>query len=97
MNLFIRLVRAQLTFGVIFASYMVQLALLKVFRRWRIDPETGREEATIPAWLERRQARVDETNSRRLLADILKLRGVYIKLGQVLSIMGFSPRFTSRN
>ncbi|UCH28250.1 MAG: AarF/ABC1/UbiB kinase family protein [Myxococcales bacterium] len=88
MNLFIRLVRAQLTFGVIFASYMVQLALLKVFRRWRIDPETGREEATIPAWLERRQARVDETNSRRLLADILKLRGVYIKLGQVLSIMG---------
>jgi predicted unusual protein kinase regulating ubiquinone biosynthesis (AarF/ABC1/UbiB family) len=88
MSLFIRLVRAQLTFSVIFASYMVQLALLKVFRRWRVDPETGREEAVIPGWLRRRQARVDETNARRLLADILKLRGVYIKLGQVLSIMG---------
>ncbi|MBW2509092.1 MAG: AarF/ABC1/UbiB kinase family protein [Deltaproteobacteria bacterium] len=88
MNLFVRLVRAQLTFGVIFLSYMVQLGLLKVFRRWEVDPETGREDAAIPGWLERRQARVDEKNSRRLLADILKLRGVYIKLGQVLSIMG---------
>ena len=93
MSLFIRLVRAQLTFGVIFASYMVQLGLLKLFRRWHMDPETGREEAVIPAWLERRQVRVDEKNSRRLLADILKLRGVYIKLGQVLSIMGgFLPQ-----
>jgi predicted unusual protein kinase regulating ubiquinone biosynthesis (AarF/ABC1/UbiB family) len=67
---------------------MVQLGLLKVFRRWRVDPETGREEPVIPGWLERRQTRVDEKNSTRLLADILKLRGVYIKLGQVLSIMG---------
>jgi ubiquinone biosynthesis protein len=88
MRLFVRLVRAQLSFGVIFASYMVQLGLLKVFRRWRVDPETGREEPQVPDWLQRRQARVDEANSRRLLADILKLRGVYIKLGQVLSIMG---------
>jgi len=93
MSLFIRLVRAQLTFGVIFASYMLQLGLLKVFRRWQVDVETGREDAVIPGWLQRRQARVDETNSRRLLADILKLRGVYIKLGQVLSIMGgFLPQ-----
>ncbi|MGB5701738.1 MAG: AarF/UbiB family protein [Polyangiales bacterium] len=93
MSLFIRLVRAQIAFGVIFASYMVQLGLLKVFRRWRVDPETGLEDAVIPAWLKRRQARVDEVNSRRLLADILKLRGVYIKLGQVLSILGgFLPQ-----
>ncbi len=93
MNLIVRLVRATLTFGVIFASYMVQLALLKVFRTWEIDPETGREDSVIPGWLKRRQARVDETNSKRLLADILKLRGVYIKLGQVLSIMGgFLPQ-----
>jgi predicted unusual protein kinase regulating ubiquinone biosynthesis (AarF/ABC1/UbiB family) len=93
MSLFIRLVRAQLTFGVIFASYMVQLGLLKLFRRWRVDPDTGREHAEVPAWLERRQARVDEKNSTRLLSDILKLRGVYIKLGQVLSIMGgFLPQ-----
>ncbi len=93
MSLFIRLVRAQLTFGVIFASYMVQLGLLKLFRRWSVDPDTGRERSEVPAWLERRQVRVDEKNSTRLLGDILKLRGVYIKLGQVLSIMGgFLPQ-----
>ena len=88
MSLFIRLVRAVLAFGVIFASYMVQLGLLKVFRRWRVNRDTGREDEHVPPWLERRQLRVDERNSRRLLSDILKLRGVYIKLGQVLSIMG---------
>lgn len=93
MSLFIRLVRAQLAFSVIFGSYMLQLGLLKVFRRWEVDSTTGREDAAIPAWLERRQARIDERNSRRLLADILELRGVYIKLGQVLSIMGgFLPQ-----
>lgn len=88
MSLFIRLVRAQLTFGVIFVSYMLHLGLLKVFRRSRVDPETGREEEVLPEWLSRRQVRVDEKNSKRLLAGMLKLRGVYIKLGQVLSIMG---------
>jgi predicted unusual protein kinase regulating ubiquinone biosynthesis (AarF/ABC1/UbiB family) len=88
MSLFVRLVRAQLTFGVIFASYMVQLALAKVFRRWRHDPVTNHEEPVLPAWLIRRQARVDDKNSRRMLGGMLRLRGVYIKLGQVLSIMG---------
>ncbi|MFZ1862968.1 MAG: AarF/UbiB family protein [Polyangiales bacterium] len=88
MSLFIRLVRAQLTFGVIFLSYLLQVALVKVFRRWRVDPATGREEPVLPGWLSRRQARIDEKNSKRLLAGMLKLRGVYIKLGQVLSIMG---------
>ena len=88
MSLFIRLVRAQLSFGVILASYLVQLALLKVFRRWRVDPATGREDEVLPAWLSRRQSRIDEKNSKRMLAGMLKLRGVYIKLGQVLSIMG---------
>jgi len=88
MSLLFRLIRAQLTFGVIFVSYMVQLGLVKVFRSWREDPNTGRHEPVLPAWLGRRQARVDERNSKRLLADLLKLRGVYIKLGQVLSIMG---------
>lgn len=88
MSLFIRLVRAQLTFGVIFLSYLSQWALLKVFRRWRVDPTTGREQELVPGWLRRRQARLDERNSKRLLAGMLKLRGVYIKLGQVLSIMG---------
>jgi predicted unusual protein kinase regulating ubiquinone biosynthesis (AarF/ABC1/UbiB family) len=98
MSLFIRLVRAQLTFGVILLSYLVQLGLLKVFRRWRIDPATGREEPIVPRWLERRHARIDDENSKRLLAGMLKLRGVYIKLGQVLSIMGgfLPPVYTKR-
>ena len=42
----------------------------------------------MPAWLSRRQERVDNTNARRLLRGMLGLRGVYIKLGQVLSVMG---------
>lgn len=88
MRLSIRLVRAVLAFGVIFVSYMVQLALVKTFRRWQVDPASGHEEPIVPPWLTRRQARIDENNSKRLLADMLKLRGVYIKLGQVLSIMG---------
>ncbi len=88
MSLFLRLVRAQLIFGVIFVSYMVQLGLMKIFRRWRNVPVTNREEPVLPEWLSRRQARVDDKNSKRLLDGMLKLRGVYIKLGQVLSIMG---------
>jgi ubiquinone biosynthesis protein len=88
MSLFVRLVRAQLAFGIIFASYMVQLGLVKVFRRWRDDPATGHEEPVLPPWLSRRQARLDEKNSKRMLAGMLRQRGVYIKLGQVLSIMG---------
>jgi predicted unusual protein kinase regulating ubiquinone biosynthesis (AarF/ABC1/UbiB family) len=93
MALLIRLVRALWIFGLIFASYMVQLGLLKVLRRWELDPETGREVARMPAWLARRGERVDRRNARRLLRGMLRLRGVYIKLGQVLSIMGgFLPR-----
>jgi ubiquinone biosynthesis protein len=88
MSLFVRLVRAQLAFGIIFASYMVQLGLVKVFRRWRDDPATGHEQPVLPPWLTRRQARLDEKNSKRMLAGMLRQRGVYIKLGQVLSIMG---------
>lgn len=98
MSLLLRLVRAQLTFGVILVSYLAQLGLTKVFRRWQRDPRTGRMQPVTPAWLTRRQARVDEANSRRLLAGMLKLRGVYIKLGQVLSIMGgfLPPVYTKR-
>lgn len=88
MSLFARLVRAQLTFGVIFASYMVQLALVKVFGLIGHGGAAGDDEPVRPAWLTRRQARVDEKNSKRMLAGMLRLRGVYIKLGQVLSIMG---------
>lgn len=97
MSLLVRLIRALFTFGVIFASYMLQLGLLKLFRRWNRDPQTGHEVAVMPKWLEGRQGRVDERNAKRLLRGMLKLRGCYIKLGQVLSIMGgFLPTAYSR-
>ena len=47
----------------------------------------------LPPWLEARRKRVDARNARRLSRGMLRLRGVFIKLGQVLSIMGgFLPR-----
>ena len=43
--------------------------------------------------LVRRRERIDLRNARRLLAGMLRLRGVFIKLGQVLSVLGgFLPR-----
>ncbi len=96
MFLFFRLVRALFVFGTIFASYLVQLALARVFGTL---PEgrsalLGRE---LPPWLAARRRRVDEKNARRLLRGMLRLRGVFIKLGQVLSIMGgFLPRAFAR-
>ena len=79
MSLLVRLIRALWIFGLIFASYMLQLGLARVTRR--------------SSWSKRRRKRVDQTNARRLLRGMLKLRGVYIKLGQVLSVMGgFLPR-----
>ena len=97
MSLALRLARALLLFSVIFASYMVQLGLVRVLRRDVLDAETKKPKRRVPAWLKRRRERVDRKNARRLLRGMLKLRGVYIKLGQVLSIMGgFLPRaFTS--
>lgn len=93
MELFVRLVRALFVFGVIFASYMVQLGMTQLLRTYERNPKTGRDEMRVPNWLWRRRKRVDEVNARRLLRAILRLRGVYIKLGQVLSIMGgFLPR-----
>ena len=42
MELYIRLARALRVFGIIFTSYMVQLALVRLFRTPGDDPETGR-------------------------------------------------------
>ena len=83
MGLALRLIRATWLFGVIFLSYMSQLALSRVFAR----------SGDAPPWLARRKERIDLKNARRLYRGMLKLRGVFIKLGQVLSIMGgFLPR-----
>lgn len=52
----------------------------------------GPEEGTSP-WLERMRARLDERGSHLLLSEILALRGVFIKMGQVLSVLGgFLPK-----
>ncbi|HJL18032.1 MAG TPA: AarF/UbiB family protein [Sandaracinaceae bacterium LLY-WYZ-13_1] len=93
MDLFVRLIRALWVFGLIFLSYMIQLGMTQLLGIWERDPATGRDRRRLPRWLHRRGKRVDEVNARRLLRATLRLRGVYIKLGQVLSIMGgFLPR-----
>ncbi len=88
MFLALRLLRALFVFGLIFSSYMAQLALGRVFGKRAADGER-----LLPAWLKARRKRVDQRNARRLLRGMLRLRGVFIKLGQILSIMGgFLPR-----
>ena len=96
--LFVRLVRSSFAFGVIFFSYLVHLGLARVFGQIVRDegaPKGPRrfETRKLPPWLEARRKRIDAKNARRLLNAMLRLRGVFIKLGQVLSIMGgFLPR-----
>ncbi|MEM9193926.1 MAG: AarF/UbiB family protein [Myxococcota bacterium] len=92
MGLLVRLVRALWIFGVVLASYLIQLALGRWLRRRKLD-EAGRETFELPAWVKARKKAVDRKNAKRVLRSMLRLRGVYIKLGQVLSIMGgFLPR-----
>jgi ubiquinone biosynthesis protein len=86
--LLLRLLRSLYAFGVILASYLVQIGLGRVFGH---RAEDGAR--VLPGWLKERRRRVDRRNARRLLRGMLRLRGVFIKLGQVLSIMGgFLPR-----
>jgi predicted unusual protein kinase regulating ubiquinone biosynthesis (AarF/ABC1/UbiB family) len=92
MSLANRLVRALWIFGVIFVGYVSQLALTSIVGRWDKD-ENGREVEQVPEWVKRRKKRLDQTNAKRLLRGMLELRGVYIKLGQILSVLGtFLPR-----
>jgi predicted unusual protein kinase regulating ubiquinone biosynthesis (AarF/ABC1/UbiB family) len=84
----IRLVRALWLFGVILGSYWWHFGLVRAFR-----PRGG----STPDWLKARRERVDMRNARRLLRGMLRLRGVFIKLGQVLSVLGgFLPRAFTR-
>jgi len=65
-------------FGPILASYLLQLGLQRVFGRARMRS---------------RMRALHRRNARRLYRGFVRLRGVYIKLGQILSIMGtFLPR-----
>jgi ubiquinone biosynthesis protein len=75
----IRLIRATRVFAIIFLSYMWQMS-------WaRLWPTRYGTEA--------RWRKIHRRNARRMYKGFVRLRGVYIKLGQILSIMGtFLPR-----
>ena len=75
----IRLLRASRVFGIIFLSYLWSLAWSRLWPR-RYD--------TADRWRQRHRR-----NARRMYRGFVSLRGVYIKLGQILSIMGsFLPK-----
>ena len=75
----IRLIRATRVFAVIFLSYIWAVAWAKLWPK-RCD--------TSARW-----KKVHRRNARRMYRGFVRLRGVYIKLGQILSIMGtFLPR-----
>ncbi len=65
--------RATWVFAWIFASYLLQLGLVRFVSARRFAP---------------RWQLVHRRNAQRMYRGFVKLRGVYIKLGQILSIMG---------
>lgn len=79
MSAAIRLIRATRVFAIIFLSYMWQMS-------WaRLWPTRYNTRA--------RWKQIHRRNARRMYKGFIRLRGVYIKLGQILSIMGtFLPR-----
>jgi ubiquinone biosynthesis protein len=92
-SLIVRFSRAMWAFGLILADYLIQHGLTKLLTRRVRDEKTGRTKKIRPDWLKDRRERIDDRNAQRTLDAMLALRGVYIKLGQVLSIMGgFLPR-----
>jgi len=92
-SLIVRFARALWAFGLILADYLIQHGLTKLFVKRERDPVTGQIRRKRPKWLKERRERLDQRNAQRTLDAMLRLRGVYIKLGQVLSIMGgFLPR-----
>jgi predicted unusual protein kinase regulating ubiquinone biosynthesis (AarF/ABC1/UbiB family) len=84
----LRLVRALWLFAIILASYWLHFGMVRLFRE---------KSGETPEWLKTRREEVDVRNARRLLRGMLRLRGVFIKLGQVLSVLGgFLPRAFTR-
>jgi len=79
MSAAIRLIRATRVFAIIFLSYMWQMSWARLWPA---------HYATRERW-----KRIHRRNARRMYKGFVRLRGVYIKLGQILSIMGtFLPR-----
>lgn len=75
----IRLIRAMRVFAVIFLSYMWAVAWARL---WPTRCDTSAK------W-----KKTHRRNARRMYKGFVRLRGVYIKLGQILSVMGtFLPR-----
>ncbi len=96
MTLLVRLVRAMWIFGLVFVDYLSQLGLVELVGEVQRDRD-GREFVAVPGWVKSRRARLDERNAERLYRGMVELHGVFIKLGQVLSIMGgFLPRVYQR-
>jgi predicted unusual protein kinase regulating ubiquinone biosynthesis (AarF/ABC1/UbiB family) len=73
MAAFVRTLRALWLVWLLFWSYATQLGAEKIFG--------------ARPWLVLRREELHERNAARLLRGILELRGVYVKFGQVLSIM----------
>jgi predicted unusual protein kinase regulating ubiquinone biosynthesis (AarF/ABC1/UbiB family) len=79
MSAAIRLIRATRVFAIIFLSYMWQVSWARLWPK---------HYATKERW-----KKIHRRNARRMYKGFVRLRGVYIKLGQILSIMGtFLPR-----
>ncbi|MBV8761093.1 MAG: AarF/ABC1/UbiB kinase family protein [Deltaproteobacteria bacterium] len=79
MSAAIRLIRATRVFAIIFLSYMWQVSWARLWPK---------RYATRERW-----KKIHRRNARRMFKGFVRLRGVYIKLGQILSVMGtFLPR-----
>jgi len=75
----IRLIRATRVFAIIFLSYLWQVSWARL---WKARYNTSA-----------RWKKINRRNARRMYKGFVRLRGVYIKLGQILSVMGtFLPR-----
>jgi predicted unusual protein kinase regulating ubiquinone biosynthesis (AarF/ABC1/UbiB family) len=75
----IRLLRATRVFAFIFLSYLWQVSWARL---WKSRYDT-----------KERWKLIHRRNARRMFKGFVRLRGVYIKLGQILSVMGtFLPR-----
>src|ERR1041385_136621 len=74
-----RLLRATRVFAMIFLSYLWQMSWARLWKS---------RYGTRERW-----KKIHRRNARRMYKGFVRLRGVYIKLGQILSIMGtFLPR-----
>ncbi|MCS6900021.1 MAG: AarF/UbiB family protein [Myxococcales bacterium] len=95
MALLFRLLRATFLFGVILASYLLRYGLSWLLSHQ--ERQRGRWVYIDPPWLEESWRNLHVTNARRLYRGMVQLRGVFIKLGQVLSLTGgFLPRAYTR-